>query len=499
MATKKRIAVIEAGSPDADGLAGLFILFGYGGLSVSSYLHRHGYEVKYFPMFASTKLDETYLDTCDYLLISTMTHTAKIGYDIADRVRARRKTPPVVVFGGPHPTVLPEDTLEHCDYVVMNEGEETVLELLQHLDGNGKANGSANGSVAHIQGLAYKNGEASASLTPSRTHMQEIDIPLEPDLIHHYPGILGNFLKTKQLRFPFPVVQFSRGCPFACSFCLGMRQLGKSYRTRPSESVVEDLRRFHKLTRFPYGMFHDNEFTIRRKETKELLRAMIRSKTKIRRMSAFARVESSKDEELWRLFDEAGIANVFFGVESLNQDTLNDFNKGTAVPRIYDAMERIRSYGVKTRIVTSFIIADVEDPLKELRMIREFWREYHHQIQRVVIQPLMEYPFQEKNGRIKQLYPDEQFIHYDWNYYAGDYLIFYPTNVPPSVLQQAFLDTFREIHTVPGCPSCNLDYRIAQGVIRYSHREKERRLERYIERLKVLEKGKYDRPWTVVL
>ena len=271
-----------------------------------------------------------------------------------------------------------------------------------------------------------------------------------------------------------------------------MRQLGKQYRTRPAESVVNDLRTFHRLTRFPYGMFHDNEFTIRRKETKELLREMIRTKPKIRRMSAFARVESSKDEELWHLFDEAGIANVFFGVESLNQDTLNDFNKGTAVPRIYDAMDRIRSYGIKTKIVTSFIIADVADPLKELRLIRDFWREYHHQIQRVVIQPLMEYPFQEKHGRIKQLYPDEQFIHYDWNYYAGDYLIFYPSAVPPSVLQQAMLDTFREIHTTPGCPDCNLDYRIAQGIIRYSHREKEHRLERYIERLKVFERGKYN-------
>ena len=100
MATKKRVAVIEAGSPDADGLASLFILFGYGGLSVSSYLHQHGYEVKYFPMFTSTRLDDAYLDTCDYLLVSTMTHTAKIGYDIADRVRARRSTPPVVIFGG---------------------------------------------------------------------------------------------------------------------------------------------------------------------------------------------------------------------------------------------------------------------------------------------------------------------------------------------------------------------------------------------------------------
>jgi hypothetical protein len=483
----KRVAVVEAGHPRADSLASLFMLFGYGGLSIASWLHQNGYEVKYFPMFASTRLDERYLATCDYLLISAMVHTAKIGYEIADRARERPGEPPVVVFGGPHPTCEPEDTLDHCDYVVMNEGEEIVLDLLRHLDSGGTAR------PRHIDGLTFRGESGEIVYTPRRPALREIDFRLEPSVIDDYPGILGNFLRTGRLRFPFPVVQFSRGCPYSCNFCLGMRQLGQAYRTRPAGSVLQDFQNFHGLTGFPYGMFHDNDVAIRRNETKELLRQMARARLPIRRISAFTRVDSTRDEELWRLFDEAGIANVFFGVESLSQSNLDGFQKGTTVEGIHAAMERLDAYGVKAKIVASFVVGDVDDPLRELALIRDFWRRYHHRLQRVVIQPLMEYPFQEKNRGQRQLYGDDQFVHYDWDYFGGDYLVFFPRAVPPSVLQREFQETFRAVHGVPDCCRRRWAYRRLQALIRYTHRGKDRNIGRYVEFLAEREKGKYDR------
>ena len=482
----KKIAVVEAGHPRADSLASLFLLFGYGGLSIASHLHRHGYAVKYFPMFASTRLDERWLAECDYLLVSTMVHTAKIGYRLADRVRRRPGGPPVVVCGGPHPTCEPEDCLDHCDYVVMNEGEEIVLDLLRHLDAGGTP------QPRGIDGLTFRGEDGEIVYTPRRAALQQIDFPLEPSLIHHYPGVLGNFLRTGRLRFPFPVVQFSRGCPYSCNFCLGMRQLGQSYRTRPAGSVLVDLASFHGMTGFPYGMFHDNDLAIRRGETKELLRQMARAKPGIRKISAFTRVDSTKDEELWRLFDEAGIANVFFGVESLSQASLDGFDKGTTVEGIHAAMERLEKYGVKTKIVASFVVGDVADPLGELALIRDFWRRYHRRLQRVVIQPLMEYPFQQKLRGQHQLYGDEKFVHYDWDYFAGDYLVFYPEAVPPSVLQRELLDTFRTVHGVPEGSRAPRAYRVTQGLLRYTHRDKDAGIRRYIEFLERREKGQYD-------
>jgi radical SAM superfamily enzyme YgiQ (UPF0313 family) len=489
---RKRVAVVEAGQPDADSLASLFILLGYGGLAVSSYLHQHGYEVRYYPMFASTRLDWRWIAESDYLLVSTMVHTAKLAYAIGDAARALPR-PPVVLFGGPHPTCEPEDALEHCDYVATNEGEETALELLRLLDG--APGGAAAADLEAIKGLVFRGADGRVVYTPRREVMTAIDVRLEPGLIAHYPGILGNLLRAGRLRFPFPVVQFSRGCPYSCNFCLGMRQLGQQYRTRPPASVLGDLQSLHGLTGFPYGMFHDNDVAIRRAETKELLRAMARARLGIRKLSAFTRVDSTKDEELWRLFDEAGIANVFFGVESLSQASLDGFHKGTTVEGIHAAMERLDRYGVKVKIVASFVVGDVDDPLRELELIRDFWRRYHRRLQRVVIQPLMEYPFQQKLRGQAQLYPDEQFIHYDWDYFAGDYLVFYPRACPPSVLQQAFLDTFQTVHGVPagdGAVRPGGRYRLGQALIRYTHRGKDRNLRHYVEYLRRAERGKYD-------
>jgi hypothetical protein len=156
-------------------------------------------------------------------------------------------------------------------------------------------------------------------------------------------------------------------------------------------------------------------------------------------------------------------------------------------------MARLDDYGVRTKIVASFVVGDVDDPLKELALIRDFWRRYHRRLQRVVIQPLMEYPFQEKNRGQHQLYGDEKFVHYDWDFYAGDYLVFYPKAVPASVLQEELRQTFRTVHGVPEGSRRNWDYQKLQTLIRYTHRIKDRNLGHYAAFLKEKEKGKYDR------
>jgi hypothetical protein len=125
----------------------------------------------------------------------------------------------------------------------------------------------------------------------------------------------------------------------------------------------------------------------------------------------------------------------------------------------------------------------------------------------------MEYPFQQKLRNQHQLYPDEQFIHYDWDFYAGDYLVFYPKAVPPSVFQEELRKTFLFLHGVPEEARRDMGYRMSQALIRYTHRGKNRNLERYVAYLKTAEQGKYDRsgalrretlvndvkPWTVDL
>ena len=481
--TGKRISLVEVGSPGADSFDSLYRLVGLGPLSVGSWLELHGYEVRVFAMFASTSLDEAFIAASRYILLSMMTHTAKRAYELAARFR-KMNPAAVIIFGGVHTGVLTEDALDHCDYVVLNEGEATVLELVQFLDS------CSGGEPGHIQGLAFKGVGGRTIRTGARPPFENIDFPLNPSLVFEYPSTLGDFLRTGRLRYPTNLIHFSRGCPYACNFCLGMRQLGKAYRTRPPRMVLDDLERLHGLTGSRDAIFHDNEFTIDRGATKELLRAIARKRPNIRYFTVFARIESTRDEELWSLFEEAGVTLVVFGVESLSQTSLDAFNKRAALEEIYRAMERIGRFNV--RVVTSFIVGDVEDPLGELSLIRQFKRDFRRSISRVVLASLMEYPHQEALGGSKQLIPDEQFIHHDWDYYSGDFLYFYPRNVPPSVLQAEILNTIRANNAVPSGRIFDFYKRASDAFIRYSHRPIGRRIERYIGFLRAVERGKYD-------
>ena len=481
---RTRVAVIESGIAGADMFDSIYRLVGLGPLSIASYLELHGYEVKFFAMYASSRLDEEFITSSKYILFSTMTHTAKQAYALAGRFR-KLNPQATVIFGGVHGGVLMEDTLNHCDYVVINEGEATVLELLTCLESD------CTQEPRHVRGLAFRDSDGQVVRTGDRPFLQHIDFELNPSLVYDYPTTLTDFLRNGRLRYPTSLLHFSRGCPYACTFCLGMRQLGKLYRTRSSATVISDLNKFRKLTGSRDAIFHDNEFTIDREATKSLLREVIRSRPEVRYFTVFARIESTRDEELWRLFDEAGVTLVVFGVESLDQSSLDGFNKRSGLEEIHAAMERIAKF--KARVVTSFIIGDVDDPLRELALISEFKKTYSHKISRVVVAPLMEYPYQQKFRGQKQLIPDERFIHHDWNYYSGDYLYFYPRTVPPSVLQKELLNTIRTNNRIPSGPVWSLYRRASDAFIRYSHRPIGKSIERYIEFLKTVERDKYDR------
>src|SRR5947208_16529121 len=127
-------------------------------------------------------LDCKYFRYSNNVLNSFLFFTAKPAYEIAGAVR-RHPNPPVIIFGGPHPTCEPEDTLKHCDFVATNEGEETSLELLRILDG------VSDRKIGDVHGLVYRGTDGRILYTPRRAVMTEIDFRLEPSLIHHYPGI----------------------------------------------------------------------------------------------------------------------------------------------------------------------------------------------------------------------------------------------------------------------------------------------------------------------
>src|SRR4029077_11397460 len=142
-------------------------------------------------------------DHPDLAALSVETFTARRGYAIADRYRARGVP---VVMGGYHPSFLPHEALEHSDAVVVGDAEGSWERLLEDF------------KAGRLQQI-YSGGN-DAPLT---------DYRLDRSIYRgkHYA--------------PVELIQYGRGCRFACDFCSIHSFYGTSLRVRPLDGLVAEI------------------------------------------------------------------------------------------------------------------------------------------------------------------------------------------------------------------------------------------------------------------
>jgi len=167
-------------------------------------------------------------------------------------------------------------------------------------------------------------------------------------------------------------VAWSRGCPYDCTFCSIIEIYNRSTRFRSPEAVVEDIRQQMRLTGRRYVFFADDNFTAHARKCKDLLRRLIDAKLNLR-FSAQVRLEFSKDEEFIRLMKEAGCYMVFIGFESINPQTLLDFQKRQTVDDIVYCVERLHRAGL--HVHGMFVLGGDAD---DVRTVRETAHVAHH-------------------------------------------------------------------------------------------------------------------------
>jgi B12-binding domain/radical SAM domain protein len=160
----------------------------------------------------------------------------------------------IFIAGGPHPSALPVEALEHFDFVVIGEGEETLQELLDAIS-NGK-------DPAGVLGIAYRKGD-EIRLTGKRD-------PVDLDLYPPFGKILAP-------------IEISRGCPWCCAYCQTPRLFGPTMRHRSITTIARYAHR-HRDIRFtsPNSLAYGSDGSKPRLEKVEaLLKAMALQKKPI--------------------------------------------------------------------------------------------------------------------------------------------------------------------------------------------------------------------------
>lgn len=310
---------------------------------VAAVLRNAGHKVKIHDFNVQT--DGLSFDGFDIVGISANTSRHKRGLQIA---REAQKAGLKVVMGGPHVTFMDEDTImnDNIDFVVRNEGEDTFLELIDTIENRLSLDG--------VKGISYKeNGRFRRN--PDRPAIRDIDaIPLPArDLMAMDKYILMEMAKRKVTS-----LITSRGCPLDCSFCASSFS-SMGWRARRADLVVDEIELLNKKYGFGGIAFLDDNFTMKPSRTIEISKEIVKRGLDIR-WWCFSRVDTiSKNEEMVRWMSESGCRHIFMGIESVNQDVLNSYNKKYSSDKAKQAVEMLRDYKIDT--MASFIFGDIKE------------------------------------------------------------------------------------------------------------------------------------------
>lgn len=224
----------------------------------------------------------SYDEPADLVAMTVETYTARQSYQIAGEFR-KRNVP--VVMGGYHPTFLPNEALKYADSVAIGDAESTWPRIV------------ADARNSKLQPLYREVAYPSLDgLTPDRS------------------------IFAGKKYGPVRMVQYGRGCRYACEFCSIRAFYGDSLRHRPVREVVAEIEQLAPKHVF---LVDDNIF-IDVPKAKELFRALIPLRIK---WSTQVSIDIARDPELMRLLTRSGCTAATVGFESLNIHNLRQMRK----------------------------------------------------------------------------------------------------------------------------------------------------------------------------
>lgn len=428
---KRKIKNIFFVLPDHRRYSGNFSTFLLPGLSpshigtliIGEMLRKQGYNIKIFDEKIAP-VSITQIRGADLVGISISTVSALRGYELAYYIRKVLKVP--VVIGGVHATLNAKEALKWGNFVVRNEGEYAMLELVKALE-NG-------GTFDNILGLSYRtNGDTYHN--PQRPFIKNLDeLPFPNwDLIEN----MHRYLHTPLNNFVF-FTQVTRGCPANCNFCSVTPSFGNSIRHRSVENVIQELKSKQKPTQILL-FFYDDNLVGDKKYIKALLSAMIDNDCVPFAWHSQMRADASEDDDLMELMAETRCKLATFGFESVNPQTLKYFRKGQTVDLIESCVEKMHEK--KIMINGFFVLGSDEDNVNTIRNTVQF--AFDKKIDFAAFMPLTPFPgtpfFQEMNNQ-------NRIFTKNWELYDVQHALFYPKQMSPLELYLECLKAYKTFY-----------------------------------------------------
>ena len=337
---------------------------------------------------------------CDVIALSVETLTARKARDFALKHKTKNN---VIVVGGFHPSVMPEECLEYADAVTIGDAEDTWPQILEDIK---------SGNLKKI----YKS---SLEVPPAK-----------PDLHLAY-------FKDKKYS-PIGLAQFSRGCKFNCDFCSIKAMYPGKVRTKNIDDFIEEIKSMPEKIIFlaDDNLFIDEQTTLHLLEKLKPLKKMWHCQISM---------DVAYNDKILTAMKEAGFVMVMIGFEAINPETLKQMNKGAnmRIKNYEEAINNIYKHGLM--ITAGFISGYDNDTIDTIWEHFNFAMKHHFtKAFFTMLQPMPGTRLYKRLLAEGRMSPDKWWL--DKNYKYGD-CVFEPKNMTKHELEREFYAAWKAYYS----------------------------------------------------
>lgn len=296
-----------------------------------------------------------------------------------------------IIIGGVFPTYHWREILENepqIDFIVCGEGEEIIVNLVEAIE--------KNSPLENVKGIAIRSNGAAFKTPPA---------PIIKDLNAHRVGweLMGNYRYTYWGKRKAVVIQFSRGCPYSCSYC-GQRLFWKKWRHRDPRMLADEIEMLHKKYGVEVVNFADENPAADQKAWILFLDALTAKNLKLILVGSIRADSIVRDAKYLHLYKKAGFERFLLGIESYDQAVLQKINKKTSIAVDREAIRLLRMHDILS--MATYVIGFGEERTRDFYHSLKQLLDYDpDQIQLLYVTPHKWTPFfaERRNKQIIQL------------------------------------------------------------------------------------------------
>jgi anaerobic magnesium-protoporphyrin IX monomethyl ester cyclase len=269
------------------------------------------------------------------------------------------------VCGGIHASFMYEEMFslsDAIDYVVVGEGERTIVELVDAIRDSG--------DVSKVLGVAYRR-DGNTVWTGKRPFIQDLDnMPMAWDALdwtdYTYFILPGSRLGS---------IATSRGCEKDCTFCSQQKFWEQTWRARSPEDLIREVEELSSVYKVDVILLTDDYPTPDRVRWERFLDLLIERDMPVKFLMETRAEDIVRDSDILWKYKKAGIIHMYVGTEATEQETLNFMKKDLKIDESREALRLLRDIGIITE--TSLILGFPDDTRESIRKTIDLAKEFN--------------------------------------------------------------------------------------------------------------------------